>query len=572
MSCAYSGNLLATNSSMPHLNVGWENHTMTIWDVATGKPRHTVKEGSLCAFTRDGRWAAIAAPIKPRMTEYRITLWDAATGAEKTLPDSFYALSTISLDFSPDGKRLVVCGFGLTIPPEGIDAATNFWQVRLYDVAAGTGTLLTKQDRARVAFSGDSKLLAIYGGKVSIWDVATAKELATVPEEMGSLHAALAADGKSLMTLNRGWWKRDGLGATGKIMPFNSSTGGAGALEKPADIAPVYEVHVWDVPSPLTPRPKGEGNALTCRHRFVASWGGKIENRFDDISVNALWFGVRSAFRLSPNGRNLLTLVRASDFAATGAAGDRLQVWDVATGKQEGDLGDGGTEFANIAYTTDGRLLAATTQRLNLHLSYERPITPEFRSTVHFGPGEYNAQFRVRLWDLTNQKELAVPDYEGCALPAQVGATNDLGRTVDYVVLLLTSPEFLSRGSNTEFVSANHDAVYAVVPRDRAWSKEVHLVERETKKVLHVLKGHEAISRVAFSPDGKTLAVGDYGGMIRLWNVAAGRLLMTIPAHPGGTPGVAMSPVTGLAFRGDGRVLASCSAGEIRLWYAATTE
>jgi WD40 repeat protein len=247
------------------------------------------------------------------------------------------------------------------------------------------------------------------------------------------------------------------------------------------------------------------------------------------------------------------------------ATGDRLQSWDVNSGKQRGELGDGGTEFVNLAYTTDGRLLAATTQRLNLHLPYERPQSPDFKSMVRLDPDAYNAQFRARLWDMTNQKELAVPDFEGCALPSQIGATNDLGQTVDYVVLLLTCPQSLSRGTNTDFVSTHHNAVYADVK-----GREVRIIERGSNKVLHVLKGHENISRVAFSPDGKTLAVGDFGGMIRLWNVAAGRLLLTIPAHPSTVPGVALSPVTGLAFRGDGRVLASCNHVEIRLWRAET--
>ena len=65
-----------------------------------------------------------------------------------------------------------------------------------------------------------------------------------------------------------------------------------------------------------------------------------------------------------------------------------------------------------------------------------------------------------------------------------------------------------------------------------------------------------------FSPDGKTLAVGENSGKIRLWNVAAGRMLLTLPGHKGS--------VNGLAFRPDGRALASCNDTEIRLWRAAT--
>ena len=83
-------------------------------------------------------------------------------------------------------------------------------------------------------------------------------------------------------------------------------------------------------------------------------------------------------------------------------------------------------------------------------------------------------------------------------------------------------------------------------------------------KLSHLLKGNEGVSRMAFSPDGKTLAVATTTGQIRLWNVAAGRLVLTIRAHAG--------PVNGLAFRADGRLLASCSDNEIRYWRAATDE
>jgi WD40 repeat protein len=94
---------------------------------------------------------------------------------------------------------------------------------------------------------------------------------------------------------------------------------------------------------------------------------------------------------------------------------------------------------------------------------------------------------------------------------------------------------------------------------------DVTLIDVATGKVTHTLKGYgQWVCRLAFTPDGRTLAVGDHNGKIHLWNVAAGRLLLTIDAHTG--------PVSGLAFRADGRVLASCNDAEIRLWRAETEE
>ena len=69
------------------------------------------------------------------------------------------------------------------------------------------------------------------------------------------------------------------------------------------------------------------------------------------------------------------------------------------------------------------------------------------------------------------------------------------------------------------------------------------------------------VSRVAFSPDGETLA-SSYGNTIRLWNVSDGSLLQTLEGHRDG--------VASLAFSPDGGTLASGAGGyddtTVRLW------
>ena len=64
---------------------------------------------------------------------------------------------------------------------------------------------------------------------------------------------------------------------------------------------------------------------------------------------------------------------------------------------------------------------------------------------------------------------------------------------------------------------------------------------------------------VAFSPDGKVLAVGTAVGQVRLWRVADGQPLLTCKGHSGAAWSVAFSP--------DGRLLASGSNDQtVRLW------
>jgi WD40 repeat protein len=69
------------------------------------------------------------------------------------------------------------------------------------------------------------------------------------------------------------------------------------------------------------------------------------------------------------------------------------------------------------------------------------------------------------------------------------------------------------------------------------------------------------VDSLAFAPDGRTLAVGTYDGLVELWNVPSRRELTELKVHS--------SVVFGLAFSPDGRTLATaCVDGTLRLWDA----
>jgi hypothetical protein len=71
------------------------------------------------------------------------------------------------------------------------------------------------------------------------------------------------------------------------------------------------------------------------------------------------------------------------------------------------------------------------------------------------------------------------------------------------------------------------------------------------------------VEDVAFSPDGKTLAMASQEGNVHLWDVASGRLLETLKGHSSGVNAVVFPP--------DGRTLASGSFDEtVRLWNVET--
>jgi serine/threonine protein kinase len=80
------------------------------------------------------------------------------------------------------------------------------------------------------------------------------------------------------------------------------------------------------------------------------------------------------------------------------------------------------------------------------------------------------------------------------------------------------------------------------------------------------VRSSAGIGGVAFSPDGKLLAAADYNGSVYLWNLAAHRLVATLPPPRPGSHWV-----NWVAFSPDGKLLASADAdGHAYLWNVAT--
>jgi WD40 repeat protein len=226
-----------------------------------------------------------------------------------------------------------------------------------------------------------------------------------------------------------------------------------------------------------------------------------------------------------------------------------LRRWDAESGKElrasEADPSGGGRW---AAFSPDGRLLAIVVQDGTLHLwdtaagrevrtwkISTRLVTengvprPDARYPPQFSADGESifvvAKGTIHRWDVRTGKELP-----GVAAPT----ANDLARV---------------------FPAPNGQSI-VVSSEDQKSVTRLDLLDATSGRLLRTIgKCQSPVPSCVFSPNGKTLAVADYDGVV-LWEVASGQERGRFPEiHYG----------RGLGFSPDGKLLAAGGVGVVRL-------
>jgi WD40 repeat protein len=269
---------------------------------------------------------------------------------------------------------------------------------------------------------------------------------------------------------------------------------------------------------------------------------------------------------------------------ATVGGDHRIKLWDPRTGESLESLG--GTADWPTAFTVDpsGRWLAASDfsgkvlvwDMATRKIARELAAHPDRIRSIAFSPnGRWLATCSrleqvIRVWETGTWKLVAELSKQGDLDRALRG----LAFSPDSQTLASTQPLLFWRTDTWKVRSrglegAPSDSIclaYSPDGRTLALGDRQGVIQlldvasgtkRAELKGLHT----EQISEVSFSPDGRLLAAGSEDGIISLIDVETGRSHISLIGHEKGIMAIAWSP--------DGRTLASASLDHtLRLWWA----
>ncbi|WP_372497392.1 WD40 repeat domain-containing protein [Streptomyces muensis] len=475
-------------------------------------------------------------------------------------------------DAATDGDRLLaVCPHGGTL--RVWDAATRGERSGAWTSARGVC-----DDNTRLGLGGGRLFALTEGRRVRVWDATSGRELADVAHP-GVLSAVVSADGSFLATNGgeeiRVWRLPSGGAPVFRHSLDNASLSGL-AFDSSRPLLRYLEggtVHTLDLTSTLTSAWRGSplaGVRLSPDGRTLAT---------------AELIGDRYVFQLrsTRDGRLLRTLPTpplpgrrtGAPAALTDDETEPLLSFSPEGGALAyGVLVDGGEDTSPLRLTVWDVAAGHVKTTLDLETA---PVTPaaaylEPRDRVALGPGGRTLLtarvasdgFVNETWDTVRQRRTAV-------LPGPGGdhlAVSPDGK------LLVTDNRFVRAGRSHAHDLVQRDGIgtIAFAPDGSGlaasdWTGRVALWDGGLRHRAGILRNvflapvdpssdsAEAITALAFSPDGGTLAVGGDSGTVQLWDIATQQPLGPSLRTPGGSVDtLAFSPDSTTLYAGGARV------------------
>jgi WD40 repeat protein len=559
IACSRDGKFLAASSN---------DGAVFVWELSTGKRTAELRQGHAdrvysIAFTANG------VGLVTRSQGNRVCHWDLAKAELRKTVDLPFPPNWRSV-LSPDGQTLVVTPNPINpngVPPEG---PTSLW-----DTTTGKERLKLQGAVARtgfgMAFSTDGKTLARNATSpyhlheettIGLWNIRTGELLKRV--RIPTVHVnslAFAPDGHTLLTTGGHepvihLWDT----ATGKpALQWAAHTAEAQSVAFTPDGRHLVSagldgtVRLWEVSS-------GRQLRELAGHRWrsdvvAVTWDGKIilsggldgclrlqdqdGKEFRRILLNGPPEGLKNAIHtvlavaVRPDSKTAVTWSRNL------AQGPPVyHLWDLATGNALMTRPDTSAGGSIPQFSPDGKFV--------MEQIYEP--APDAAPAAGAGGGAGGA-----------------PGYGG----ASKGSVRLCEVATGREVFTLRQPEGFS--GVQEFAPDGRTVVTVTYKHEQTgdtWLRcdsTLHLWELATSKERLTIpcgSSDYQIQKVAYAPDGRTVATARINGTIQLWDLTSGKELPR-----GGTSNV---DVNCLAFSPDSRLLASAHRdGTILIWDAA---
>jgi len=176
----------------------------------------------------------------------------------------------------------------------------------------------------------------------------------------------------------------------------------------------------------------------------------------------------------------------------------------------------------------------------------------------------------IKLWSVSEQKEIRVFNEQSLPVTGLVFASGSLAsstgdwrnnqRPGELRLWDVASgrERAVFRGHASEIKCVAADAKGTLLA-STASNGDVRLWNLADRTELRTIRPDSMSGSLAFSPDGRWLAMGHYSGSVTLWDVDGGVLVQRYVGHAKGVPGIAFSP--------DGKTIATAGTdGKLGLW------
>jgi WD40 repeat protein len=229
------------------------------------------------------------------------------------------------------------------------------------------------------------------------------------------------------------------------------------------------------------------------------------------------------------------------------------RIWDTETLALQGDLKGHTGAVYGVAYSPDGTTLA--TAGMDGTVRFWDPATGSPRRVLRA-----HAKGVVSLAFSPDGARLATVGSEALGLNATVHPTADTAKLWDVASGDEVRRLDVATSGSSPFgdaVAFSPDGRRLAVPRA---DRRVALFDADTGRLIRDLAGHTAeVNVVAFSPDGRRLATAGDDRTIRLWDPETGEEMFNLRGHLGG--------VTWITWSADGRRILTTNTDRTgRIW------